>query len=167
MNVRFLWRLERRTLVSRFVLPVTQPPPGARRVLLVDDEPIVRDSVRRLLAFDGYVVEPVASGPEALAALQNSSFDLVITDYEMPGMKGDQLAAAIKAILPQQPVLMISAYGEQLRSPMNPLSAVDIIVTKPFQIDELRQAISILIVKLISVPGTQPGQDRPPAHLRS
>jgi CheY-like chemotaxis protein len=136
---------------------MTLPSPVPRRILLVDDEPIVLDSIRRLLQFDGHSVEVAASGAGALALLQESYFDLVVTDYEMPVMKGDKLAAAIKAIRPQQPVLMATAYGEQLRSSGNPLSAVDAIIAKPFQMEELRQAIASLLVKTIGVPSVQPG----------
>jgi len=99
------------------MLPITQLPPTTRRILLVDDEPVVRDSVRRVLEFDGHAVEVVASGAEALTVLQNASFDLVITDYEMPLMKGDELATAIKVVLPLQPVLMVSALRRAVALP--------------------------------------------------
>lgn len=128
------------------MLPMVLNPTQRRRILLVDDEVAVRNSLRRLLQFDGHTVEIAASGKDALALFQESRFDLVVTDYEMPEMKGDQLAAAIKAIQPSQPVLMVSAYGEQLRSSGNSLAAVDAILTKPFQMEELRNAITRLVV---------------------
>jgi CheY-like chemotaxis protein len=118
--------------------------PQPRCILIVDDEPFVRDSFRRLLQFDGHTVRVAASGSEALTLLREFRFDLVVTDYEMPVMKGDQLAIAIKAFLPSQPILMVSAYGEQLRSSSNLLAAVDAILTKPLQIEDLREAITRL-----------------------
>ena len=152
------------TLLS--VAPITSLSPGSRRILLVDDEPLVLDSIRRLLQFDGHLAEVAASGEQALALFQKSAFDLVITDYEMPGMQGDELAAALKAILPLQPVLMVSAYGEQLRTASDPLSAVDAILTKPFQVEELRQAIATLLSKTVNIPSAQSGRDNARPRLR-
>ena len=90
--------------------------PGSQhcRILVVDDEPFVCDAVRMMLAFDGHDVVTANSGKEALAVMQHSEFDLVITDFAMPSMKGDQLAAVIKERNPAQPVVMITAYAEML-----------------------------------------------------
>jgi len=79
-----------------------------RRVLVVDDDPLVADSIRRMLVFQGYRVETASSGDEALALFSQSGFDLTVLDYEMPRMKGDQLAAAIKNLVPSQPVIMFT-----------------------------------------------------------
>jgi CheY-like chemotaxis protein len=113
-----------------------------RRILVVDDEPLVCDAVKLMLDFDGHDVETACSGKEALAKLEASRFDLVITDYEMPGMKGDELAAAIKARDTKQPVVMITAYAELLQSSGNPLTGVDWLISKPFLLENLREAIA-------------------------
>jgi CheY-like chemotaxis protein len=113
-----------------------------RRILVVDDEPLVCDAVKMMLDFDGHVVETVGSGKDALAMLEKGKFDLVITDFEMPTMKGDELAAAIKARDPKQPVIMITAYAEMLQAAGNPLSGVDLVVSKPFLLENLRAAIA-------------------------
>jgi CheY-like chemotaxis protein len=68
-------------------------------------------------------------------------YDLVITDYAMPAMKGDELAIAIKSIAPEQPIVLITAYAEMLKSEETPLSGVDFIVSKPFLLENLREAI--------------------------
>lgn len=68
-------------------------------------------------------------------------------DYEMPGMNGDELAAAIKALDPHQPVVMITAYPETLASSGNPLVGVDLLISKPFDWQELRHAITKLLPK--------------------
>lgn len=143
--------------------------PGSlpRRILVVDDEPVVSDSIRRVLQFDGHSVEVATGGEAALALLQDSFFDLVMSDYEMPGMKGDELAAAIKSRYPSLPVLLVTAYGEQLRSACHPLSAVDGILGKPFQLDELRQVIAALLLKPIPIPVSPPAQAGMPAVARS
>jgi CheY-like chemotaxis protein len=113
-----------------------------RRILVVDDEPLVCDAVKLMLDFDGHVVETAANGKEALARLEKNQFDLVITDFEMPMMKGDELAAAIKARTPNQPVVMITAYAEMLQSSGNPLTGVDCVISKPFLLENLREAIA-------------------------
>jgi CheY-like chemotaxis protein len=113
-----------------------------RRILVVDDEPLVCDAVKMMLDFDGHLVETASSGKDALAMLEKTQFDLVITDFEMPEMKGDELAAAIKARAPNQRVVMITAYAEMLQASDNPLSGIDHIISKPFLLENLREAIA-------------------------
>jgi two-component system response regulator MprA len=121
---------------------MTAPAFPQRRILVVDDEPLVCDAVKMMLAFDGHVVETASNGKEALTALERSQFDLVITDFQMPTMKGDELAAAIKARNPKQPVVMITAYAEMLHASGNPLTGVDFVISKPFLLENLREAIT-------------------------
>jgi len=118
------------------------PPFPQRRILVVDDEPFVCDAVKMMLAFDGHSVETASSAKDALAIFEKSKFDVVITDFAMPAMKGDELALAIKARNPRQPVVMITAYAEMLQSSGNPLPGVDFIISKPFLLENLREAIS-------------------------
>jgi CheY-like chemotaxis protein len=118
------------------------PPFPQRRILVVDDEPFVCDAVKMMLAFDGHSVETANSAKDALALFEKSKFDVVITDFAMPAMKGDELALAIKARNPRQPVVMITAYAEMLQSSGNPLPGVDFIISKPFLLENLREAIS-------------------------
>lgn len=120
---------------------MTTPAFPQRRILVVDDEPLVCDAVKMMLEFDGHAVDTAGSGKVALAMLEKSKFDLVITDFEMPMMKGDELAAAIKARDPQQPIVMITAYAEMLQASGNPLTGVDFVISKPFLLENLREAI--------------------------
>ena len=113
-----------------------------KRVLVVDDEPMVCAAVCMLLKIDGYDVETAGDGEQALAKLLSASFDLILVDYEMPGMKGDQLAATIKQRLPQQPIVMLTAHGEMLRASGRPLTGIDLIVDKPFRLETLREGIA-------------------------
>jgi len=113
-----------------------------RRILVVDDEPLVCDAVKLMLDFDGHDVETAYNGKEALAMIEAGKFDLVITDYEMPGMKGDELASVIKARDMKQPVVLITAYAELLQSSGNPLTGVDWLISKPFLLENLREAIA-------------------------
>jgi CheY-like chemotaxis protein len=112
------------------------------RILVIDDESFVREAVRMMLAFDGHVVETAQNGQEALALFEQGKFDVVITDLAMPLMRGDELAAAIKARDPKQPVVMITAYAEMLGPPDHPPKGVDYILSKPFLLEELRLALA-------------------------
>ena len=123
-------------------MSVADPPFPPRRILVVDDEPFVCDAVKMMLNFDGHVVETASNGKEALELFEKGKFDLVITDFAMPTMKGDALALAIKEVSPKQPVVMITAYAEMLQSSGNPLKGVDYIISKPFLLENLREAIA-------------------------
>jgi CheY-like chemotaxis protein len=120
------------------------PTPGNQvwRILVVDDEPAVGDAIKMMLKFDGHAVQTASGSKEALSLLEQGKFDLIITDYSMPGMKGDELAAVIKQRLPHQPIIMISAYAEMLKSSGNPLTGVDFILSKPFFMADLREAVA-------------------------
>jgi CheY-like chemotaxis protein len=116
--------------------------PAKLNILIVDDEPLVCDAVKMLLMFDGHSVETAQGGATALGLFTPGKFDLVLLDYEMPGMKGDQLAVELKRRAPNLPILMLTAYGEMLRSPGKPLKGVDLIVDKPFRLEQLREGIA-------------------------
>ena len=120
------------------------PTPGNQvwRILVVDDEPAVGDAIKMMLKFDGHAVQTASGSKEALSLLEQDKFDLIITDYSMPGMKGDELAAVIKQRLPHQPIIMITAYADMLKSSGNPLPGVDFIISKPFLLNDLREAIA-------------------------
>jgi CheY-like chemotaxis protein len=108
------------------------------RILVVDDEPDVGDTVKMLLSIDGHEVETANSSAEALGLFESGRFDLVFTDFAMPGMNGYQLAAAIKAGAPNQPIVMITGHaGILLPSP-----DVDFVIGKPFLLEHLREAIA-------------------------
>jgi CheY-like chemotaxis protein len=113
-----------------------------KRILLVDDEPGVRGSFRVILELDDHTVTEANNGAEALDLFTKGQFDLVATDFEMPVMKGNELAVRIKDLAPRQPVLMITAYERELGDPENP---VDSILIKPFTLDALRGAIGMLL----------------------
>jgi len=113
-----------------------------RHILVVDDEPLVLQSVQMLLEDDGYIVEGAESGAAALALFEPGKFAMVFTDFCMPEMRGDQLAAAIKQRSPKQPVVMITAFPGRLTSSDCPLGGVDSFICKPFEAEALRTAIA-------------------------
>jgi CheY-like chemotaxis protein len=114
--------------------------PG-KRILLVDDERLVRETVRHLLRHDDYEVVEANNGAEALALYAKDQFDLVVTDFRMPFLEGDELAVRIRELSPQQPILMITGYSYR-KSRTNP---VDYILYKPFDLDKLRKAVTNLL----------------------
>jgi CheY-like chemotaxis protein len=115
--------------------------PAKKKILVVDDEPLVCEAVKMLLEFDGHEVVTAGNGNEALVLFDRGGFDLVITDYTMPGMKGDELALALKARSPGQPVIMLTAHAEMIKTIAVPLVGVDQLVSKPFQFADLQDAI--------------------------
>jgi CheY-like chemotaxis protein len=125
-----------------------------RHILVVDDEPFVCDAVKMMLHFDGHVVETANCAEDALVLFEPGKYDVVITDYAMPKMRGDALAAAIKKRSPNQPVVMITAYAEMLQTGSNVLQGVDVVISKPFLLENLREAIAK--VAPASVPGRSP-----------
>lgn len=88
------------------------PPDVPRRVLVVDDEELVRSMLARYLERKGFDVVSAADGREALELFRERNFDLVLSDVRMPGLDGIGLLKALKEINPRVPVVLISGYGE-------------------------------------------------------
>lgn len=118
-----------------------------KRILLVDDEPGILQTLRIVLTADGYAVETAWSSKEAWGLLNQGDFDLVVTDFNMPGMKGDELARLIKERWPKTPVVMLSGSAEILRALGTPLPGVDALIGKPFNMIEFRGEIARLLAE--------------------
>lgn len=118
-----------------------------RRALVVDDQEQVCDSIRMTLEFGGYVVETAPSAAAALAKFVPGKFDVVVTDFDMPPMHGDALAAAIRQQAPHQPIVMLTAYGETVRASGRDTSCLDVITEKPFKVQTLLEALEQAIRK--------------------
>lgn len=82
-----------------------------RKVLVVDDDPVVGQSFKRVLSGKGYVVITAEDGYDALAKLRDENYDLVFTDLRMPGMNGLEVAEQVKARQPWVPVVIVTGYG--------------------------------------------------------
>ncbi len=113
-----------------------------KRILVVEDDSSARESLNLLLKIDRHTVIEATNGSEALNQFTKEAFDLVIVDYAMPGMQGNELALKVKLLAPSQPILMVTAHFEKL---VNSGLPVDALLSKPFGIDELRQAIGMLL----------------------
>ncbi len=84
-----------------------------RKVLVVDDDPVVGKSFDRVLSGKGYAVITAASGAEALDKLAREDYDVVFTDIRMPGMDGLEMAERVKARQPWLPVVIVTGYGNE------------------------------------------------------
>lgn len=137
----------------------TQGTDSGKRILVVDDERAVRETLRVVLRFEGHTVVEAANGKEACLLYTPGDFDLVITDYNMPEMKGDELARTIKCLVPSQPILMLTAHAAEACGQENP---VDAVLEKPFSLGALRQMIAML-PKGEADPAKAP--EKPPVKL--
>lgn len=84
-----------------------------RKIMVIDDDPVVGKSFDRVLAAKGYAVITAASGEEALEKLRHEKYDVVFTDIRMPGMSGLEVAERVKAGQPWLPVVIVTGYGSQ------------------------------------------------------
>lgn len=101
---------------------------------------MVADSLKLILKLDGYEVSTARNGTEALALFEPGKFHLIFMDFEMPGMKGNELATIIKGRDPRQPIILVTAYSD-LALHMEPAAPVDLVIGKPWSVEELRAAI--------------------------
>jgi two-component system response regulator PilR (NtrC family) len=107
------------------------------RILVVDDEDIIRESLSYVLKKEGYLVEEAGNGKTALDKLIQEPFDLIITDLEMPVMKGIRLLEEVKKLNLQTSVIIITAYGS-LDTAISALrSGASDYILKPIEFDEI------------------------------
>ncbi len=82
------------------------------RLLVVDDEDLLRNSLLKLLTMEGYSVLSASDGNEALGLIKENKFQLVITDLKMPGMSGMELIEEVRKLSPDTKVIILTAHGE-------------------------------------------------------
>ena len=111
-----------------------------RRVLVVDDEPMLRDLCSTLLETWGYSPVEAHDGQDALEQLGRSSVDIVLLDVNMPRLRGDALLARLRQEHPELPVIIMSSEGDNVRSNVMGLGASSFLV-KPFRPSQLQDHI--------------------------
>jgi len=117
------------------------------RILVVDDEPIVRESIRDWLKDAGYQVATAESGEEALEMIETQDFSVVVLDIRLPGRTGIKVLKEIKALKPQIKSIVITAYpSAEIADEAMKLGAVDYLI-KPIAPDELERLIRETLVK--------------------
>ena len=116
--------------------------PRRLRILVVEDEAVVRKSIIDVLAADGHTVDSATNGVEGLEKVIGEWFDLVITDRAMPEMGGDQFAATVKRLMPDKPIVMLTGFGELMAARGDRPAGVDVVVSKPVTRSQLQSAVS-------------------------
>jgi PAS domain S-box-containing protein len=135
-------------------LPLTEvPQPEAKeeppqlngqkaRILLVDDEEMVLETLSEVLSGEGHQVVTASGGRQALERFSGGSFDLVLTDLGMPEMSGWELAATIKQQDPAMPVAMITGWGAEFSPEQLHERGVDLVLAKPFECSQVAGLVS-------------------------
>ena len=118
------------------------------RVLVVDDDPAVRESLRRSLAFNGYEVELAADGEQALQAIADSRPDAVVLDVMMPNLDGLATCRALRAAGDDVPVLMLTARDEVADRVAGLDAGADDYLPKPFALEELLARLRALLRRI-------------------
>ncbi|RJP27405.1 MAG: response regulator [Candidatus Omnitrophota bacterium] len=117
------------------------------RILVVDDDPDIRDILKITLAEENYEVHEAKDGEEALALINSRAFDLVLLDYKMPKVDGRQVCALIKKdlLLRHMPVIMVTGKGD-LNDKVGGIDAgADDYIVKPFEPKELIARIKMIL----------------------
>lgn len=114
------------------------------RILIVDDNPEIREVIHILLSGEGFLIEEAKDGTTALYLLQTSSFDLIILDIMMPGLNGYQTCLEIRKIT-NAPILFLSAKTKDSDKTLGFSSGGDDYLAKPFSYSELVSRVKALI----------------------
>lgn len=126
---------------TRDVHPDTRPV-----VILVEDEPDVRDLLTRVLADDGWTVYDASGGAEALRLFEeHRDVDLLITDLNMPILDGLRLAQIVRRQRPNQKILYITGYSDRIFESRTVLPENEAFLDKPFTVTGLLEAASLLV----------------------
>lgn len=117
------------------------------RILVVDDDPMVLKSLRNILEVDGHLVAAADGGQIGIdiftkALERNDPFSLVITDLGMPYVDGRKVASSIKALSPTTPIILLTGWGQRLLSNGDVPAHIDIVLSKPPKLKELRDALT-------------------------
>jgi CheY-like chemotaxis protein len=119
------------------ILPSSVTDTHAPRVLLIDDDPVVRDSIQALLEYLGYQCGAAADGPSGLRLFEGEPWDLVLTDLTLPGMTGWQIVDAVRKRVPRLPVIVMSG-ADHLSVRTAAAQCRVSVLFKPFGLDALQ-----------------------------
>ena len=110
-------------------------------ILVVDDEPSFCNLVNGFLTGDGHTVETAYDGREGLRKFLAGRFDVVLLDQAMPEMSGTQVAAAIKQMTPDKPVILVSGFADVMEAVGEEPAGIDLILSKPVTLERFREAL--------------------------
>ena len=125
---------------------INEPVPTHKRILVVDDDPMVLKSLRDILEIDGHSVISADGGQAGIdtfseAHQQGEVFSVVITDLGMPYIDGRKVASSIKQLSPSTPVIMLTGWGQRLVDDGDTPVNVNFVLSKPPKLSELREAL--------------------------
>lgn len=125
---------------------MTETKTAQKRILVVDDEPVIVQFVDRVLRGAGYMTNTAGSGVEALQVAEGAApYDLVVADVNMPGITGPDLIGRLRMRQPDLRVLYLTGYNDQLFAARNVLWEGEAFLDKPTTIDGLLQAVSLML----------------------
>ena len=113
-----------------------------RRVLVVDDDAMIREVITAYLSEDGYIVEVAVNGRDGLEKFCAGDFHMVLTDRQMPEMEGDELAREVKKRRPTVAVILLTGHGEAMIAGGIKPEGVDLVLGKPFTMAGLQTALA-------------------------
>lgn len=120
------------------------------RILIVDDEAMMRDLLSKILGREGFSTLSAESGERALEVMSAESIDLIITDIKMPKMDGFQLLKRLKEDYPDVGVIIMTAYGDTYTVRDALLLGADEYVTKPFKSHEVALVVERAYWRILS-----------------
>jgi DNA-binding NtrC family response regulator len=123
------------------------------KILIVDDEPTVRDALSDILTFLGYQVVTAGTGGDALRTFLDDSISLVLTDMDMPEMDGLTLAVHIKDKSPNTPVVIMTGFHREAVTEKLEGRYVDSIILKPFRLEEIENTLRTTLNKSVNEKG--------------
>jgi len=118
-------------------LPSKHTPRINLKILVIDDEPLVRSLLKQVLENAGHTVAEAVNGREGVRRFREGSFDLVITDHGMPVMNGLDAAFRIKKQAPRTPVLLITGWDTESTTPFHKPTSIDELISKPFDLENI------------------------------
>ena len=127
-----------------------------RKVLVVDDDPVVGKSFNRVLSQKGYVVITAQDAAEALEKLREQEVDLVYTDIRMPGMDGIELAEEMKARRPWTPVVIVTGYGSKANEERAKAAGVSGFLNKPLSPEMIEESAALALSHPAVAPTAAP-----------
>ena len=147
-TMRLLFPVSTTASGSTARVPVLRMPSGSLRLLIVDDDPVLSESLRNTLTEDGHCVTMAHGGQAGIDAFQSAQqtpepFDVVITDLGMPYVDGRQVVDSVRATSPRTPIILLTGWGQRLADNEPPPRA-DRLLSKPPRLRELRAVLSEL-----------------------
>ena len=116
----------------------------AKRILLVDDEPLIVKGLKFALESDGYETDSAGDGEQALEKIQNGNFDLILLDVMLPKMSGIEVCQAVRE-KSDVPIIMLTAKGDDMDKILGLEYGADDYITKPFNILEVKARIKAIM----------------------